>query len=1090
MSRTNNAQIEPFQEDPQLLDARLKTLLPPLIDAYLAYLQNGREPEKRPVRATLDVAVSKILYTFCKVRGEKVVVGFFNNEPKYLDLVLSALERRSIADHAAEAFWETSYVLLLWMSHLLLAPFDLVSILDGKAVIEPSSAINIPQDIPGSAQRVITVASKYVYAATKEQDAATKMLVRLVTRPDMQRLRLQDHVVSWALQSLSPSESRNSSDIHHCLGPLRFLNDIIASADPVIISHLIPRIYRTAQAVMEDAMYAFLNSSAVTKKLIIKLFRNIAIMSLQPATGPLLSFFETTSVLEDVIDHLLQSLADRDTPVRFTASKAISMIILKLDPEMGYEVVQAVMDSFQEDVPQFNAEMDLRSVNPLRWHGLTLTLAHTLFRRSASPQQLPEIVNALILALTFEQRSTTGSSIGANVRDAANFGIWSLARRYTTAELLSVDVTEIQKRYVQKGTESVIQAVAVQLILAACFDPAGNIRRGSSAALQELIGRHPDQVYEGIPLVQIVDFHAVGLRQRAMIDVAHRASALNETYWNALLIGLLDWRGIGSPDVLSREAAGTSIGRLCAARSHEDINGTLTSLQMQVDTHTHADVEQCHGALNALSCIINDKLNRRQDNAEAVSYEELASLARLWQVFGTKLPLYASFTPRSLKAEVFPAVARLITSLAHVSHILISITLPNALPKPTARQLEVVSEVVAGLLNRSEETILRTIPDMIRTLLAHKWYQFTHDYDALVIEISLSKVLIDSASTTLHGAGRLIAIGASNPADEAIDVLVDLKASPIIEWRVIRLRGLQLAMEAWWEPFWGTADDIVRALNTGLNDYTITERGDVGSLVRVRAVECVQYAFTDPDPACAHYALLHGEDAAQKVLYADVLRLSFEKLDRVRLQAARCLQSIPSPDIISFRDPPLRGESPLTDVSSYDYFLRQFLPLTMKCPEWMRKAIISGCTSCAGVGNEAILQASRKALVDTIQASDSQDRLSSTTTISDVLKDMIVAETDSQPLLELLAFLLDALPMQDILPNDFKLAISQSTAIAGSPPPTDAYLQVAQRTLPHPKIPLQVQQHPQNPSRHPRLQRLSSRARDPPRSAEETRQHA
>lgn len=55
--------------------------------------------------------------------------------------------------------------------------------------------------------------------------------------------------------------------------------------------------------------------------------------------------------------------------------------------------------------------------------------------------------------------------------------------------------------------------MAVQLLLSACLDPAGNIRRGSSAALQELIGRHPNQVTEGIAIVQIVDYQAVGLRK-------------------------------------------------------------------------------------------------------------------------------------------------------------------------------------------------------------------------------------------------------------------------------------------------------------------------------------------------------------------------------------------------------------------------------------------------------------------------------------------------------------------------------------------------------------------------------------------------
>ena len=165
--------------------------------------------------------------------------------------------------------------------------------------------------------------------------------------------------------------------------------------------------------------------NAVGKKLCVKIFRNIAILTLRlpSVSDPLLSFLETTSVLEDVIDHLLQSLGDRDTPVRYAAAKAISLIISELEPEMGHEVIQAVLDTFKEDIPRSAVGIDYQTVNALKWHGLTLTLSHALFKRSASPSQLLDILNALVSALNFEQRTATGSSVGTNVRDAANFGI-------------------------------------------------------------------------------------------------------------------------------------------------------------------------------------------------------------------------------------------------------------------------------------------------------------------------------------------------------------------------------------------------------------------------------------------------------------------------------------------------------------------------------------------------------------------------------------------------------------------------------------------------------------------------------------------
>ena len=88
--------------------------------------------------------------------------------------------------------------------------------------------------------------------------------------------------------------------------------------------------------------------------------------------------------------------------------------------------------------------------------------------------------------------------------------------------------------------------------MAASLDSAGNIRRGASAALQELIGRHPDTIEQGISTVQVVDYHAVSLRARAMVEVSLAASKLSDIYWPVILEGLLSWRGVGSPDAQSR----------------------------------------------------------------------------------------------------------------------------------------------------------------------------------------------------------------------------------------------------------------------------------------------------------------------------------------------------------------------------------------------------------------------------------------------------------------------------------------------------------------------------------------------------------
>ena len=844
-------------------------------------------PQRKPAPAdtvSLDVAVSKILYTFCKVRGEKVITASLNNEPRYLELVLSTLESCCEGENDNHQVpWERSYILLLWLSHLLLAPFDLASISGPSKPSKASLHLPLASDVPSIASRVMAVSLRFIQSATKEQDAASKLLVRLVLRPDMQRLRLPTALVSWALESIGSVVHHSSATLHSFLGPFRFLAAMTVSPDSEETSSLIPGIHAATTKLVDNVMFASVTSSAVTKKLLIKMSRNIALLNLQCTSVSLTRFFETVSVLEDTIDYLLQSLGDRDTPVRFAASKALSMIILRLDPELSHEVVQAILDSMKEDMPRSFADTDFSTVDALRWHGLTLTLAHALFRKSASPAQLPDIVNALLLALTFEQRGTTGSSIGSNVRDAACFGIWSMSRRYSTAELLSVDVADLRtEEGISQTGISAIQIVALHLLLSACLDPAGNIRRGSSAALQELIGRHPDQVSNGISLVQVVDYHAVGLRQRAAIDVAHGASQLDMLYCRALLMALLKWRGIGSPDVSSREIAATSIGRLCSGQSKPTLEPALNHIFSQL-AMPGTDVEYHHGSLIALSCILDEKMSggitRLDLDVDILSYP-----ACVWWVFDQHCPLYTAYTPRSLRADLFSAIARVVTSVANLSSYLET----EQFPRPAV--MENVTTIVAGLVSRFEDSILQALPNLVRALISlHESGKSARP----ILDVSgyLTRVRTDASSTIHQGAGRAIALASAFPWLESIYDLSHqetitafgeiIETARTTEWRVVGLRALLLVVES--GPLESSMiDRLGQPLHAGLNDYTITERGDVGSLVRAAAIVCTSKAWK--------LGLMSDMSAANDLLLKDVRRLSLEKLDRTRIQAARCLR--------------------------------------------------------------------------------------------------------------------------------------------------------------------------------------------------------
>lgn len=624
--------------------------------------------------------------------------------------------------------WEERYVMLLWLSHLLLAPFDLASLSSDDIPIPHDNLgmlTAIPPDTPRIAQAILSISLRYVVTPSKEREAATILLARLALRSDMQRLGLLNILTDWAFSTLHPSLSRPPPPVYTCIGVLSFLARLVASGQVEDLAPLVvptfDQIIRIAQS--DSAAYENIRSSASARKTMIKVLRTLATLALTLADkiDGQVSQSRVSVILEESIDYFLVALADKDTPVRFAASKGLAIVALKLDTDMAAEVVEAVIGSLDENVLYEKADgslvtvfeaqkqnikalkRNLTTVDAQRWHGLILTLAHLLFRRAPPPGQLPEILQSLVSGLDFEQRSPTGSSIGTGVRDASCFGIWAISRKYTTEELQSVDTSTITLPTEQEDN-SALQMLAVELVCAACVDPSGNIRRGASAALQELIGRHPNTILEGIPLVQIVDYHAVARRSRAMIEVAKGAALLDSSYWSPLVNSLLLWRGVGSPDADSRRTAATALGVLSLQKSYTTINIVLDRLRSRLSNIPHNDVEARHGCVLAIAATVDAFLAHREtsDQTHPEASTVIKKVLHLWEIFDSSYgPTKNDLTQQSARPELTAeATSRLIASISRMAAtIAIDATVPEKL-------IEKALDVLLLCVFRGEDTVI------------------------------------------------------------------------------------------------------------------------------------------------------------------------------------------------------------------------------------------------------------------------------------------------------------------------------------------------------------------------------------------------
>jgi hypothetical protein len=974
----------------------------------------------------LSHAICHILNVFCKVRGEKVIKGFFNNEPRYLEPILSELEASidttgegpDVAQLQDGRPWVRRYVLLLWLSQLLLAPFPLESMSGLQSSVETSVApgLQLPAKLPGITLRVLSICMLQLRSPTKEKSAAAKLLVRICVRPDMQKMGLLDAMVSWSLSFFS-EVNEEQFDIHQCLGVLSFISGLLASATNEELGPFLAATYQACRKVLDQESLVFIKSSAVARKLIVKSLRNIVLHCLQ--TSSIVPGLDPTIVLEEVIEFLLEALADGDTPVRYGASKALSIITMKLDAEMANEVIEAILGSLTENVYWQGSRRNLSSVNPLRWHGLTLTLSQLLYRKAVHTNHLPDVLNALLLSLGFEQRSPTGGSIGTNVRDAACFGIWALSRRYPTADLLLVETASIRASEHLKAL-SVPQVLAVELVVAACLDPAGNIRRGSSAALQELIGRHPNTIEEGIPLVQTVDFHAVGLRQRAMCDVATKAGDLNSLYWEALFEGLLDWRGIGSLDSDSRLSAAEAVGSLSKGRSIDVMQRMSGQVRSTLAALRPRQVEERQGLVSALAALVDTARVSYGSIEDKVLY---ASFSDLWALLSSDLKLAdKAFTSPALRPQfTASSICTFIGAMATFTAECCNGVVLSEIPTTEFCRLFDLC------LARHEQPVLDgiavTAPAVV--LLLSK----ISAADTIKVASSwLTKLENEASYSGLRCSGYAVALGAayanlSNlPADakredlqrRIVKVLTfRCTAAVAIEARTVALRALGDLLASKSSGSYHLAPDaetqVGRALHIALNDYTITERGDVGALVRLEALNTVRLAWTSGLLTTKHEVCGHE-------IYADVLRLSLEKLDKMRVKASQVLQITVDPSALD------------DGVSSKPFFLNAISQLQSSVDAVIKEAICVGFVSSAGMGSESVVQNSRLALlsfVDTLP-DDDDDAAKQYTLVNlancflGLLKTNIDNDRILLPLLEIVAFLFDMHVMQRLISTSFK----------------------------------------------------------------------
>lgn len=998
----------------------------------------------------------------CNIRGVKIISRFLNNEPRYLEQMLTtfvewetactspvyrdetlppAATAISDANHLVHQMnWEERYIILLWISHLLLAPFPLET-LSSESQRPPTGILTDPEgleatELPSVARTILSICFKYIQSPGKERDAATLLLARLALRVDMQRLGLLASLHAWVFKLLKP-QNEQIPPLHACLGALSFVSRLHSAGQT---EDLAPYILPTFTVILKltegnDGVCLTLRSSALARKTIIKILRSIVVCLLNVPDKlnelvPQLNGDTISMVLENFIDYLLLSLNDTDNPVRFAASKALSLTALNLEPEMASDVIEAVLDSLNENILYEKPDgtlvtpaeaksagtqhfkRNVSAVDPLRWQGLILTLAHLLFRRAAPSFLMKQVVRCLIEGLDFEQRSSTGSSVGSGIRDAACFGLWSLSRKYTTHDLLSLNIQDLAistdpDHHGDAHNLNTLQILATHLVRAACLDSWGNIRRGASAALQEMIGRHPDTVFEGIPLLQIVDYYAVARRERALIDVANDTAKLGRLYWDPLFDGLLQWRGIRAADSPSRRAAARALGRFALLHSFEGVVIVCQFLLGKLLSVSSSDVESRHGLYLSLAALVDAFFECQKTPITSgcdTATQAAHIVSSLWNIFDSeKGPNADSLTLSHLRPDLTAeACSRLISSLSRLYSLSSAQFADSLMPSETSFEKTLQSLLLCVSRDNGIplEASSEAASNIFLLLSSDKKSRIVQDWISYLQESRQLEV----------GRAVISALGAvykhlplpSHCRKAALDSIIQCTAvEEDIYKRVTAVEGLSTSVLPFTDDIGSLIDNVIAYLN----DYTIDRRGDIGSLIRLQALKAVKFILKTK-----------GQDRIRDVMMC-VVRLSAEKLDKVRQQAWSCLEIFWSQAMEQQEEesaapfPPLQVDIEyFSDVSRRGYF-SQLLSL-IQVP-WLRRPLVKGFASSVSFGSEGLIRESRYALIQFLEAdvgnkSRRQRCIALLVASTEELECNLHDERYAVPLVEFIAFILDA----------------------------------------------------------------------------------
>ncbi|KER24447.1 hypothetical protein T265_07878 [Opisthorchis viverrini] len=878
-------------EQPHLLDPYLERLISECISII-------RSSADRP--RAFHFAF-RLLYLMVKTRGYKSVIRLMPHSVDDIEPTISLLVSQDIGDPET---WKTRYVLLLWLSILTMIPFSL-------------ECLDSPNEVP-IVERVLTQSKIYLSRDERTQEAASFLLARLVTRPDVIQVHLQP-VVNWCIEQMHTADCSTVHGQAVACGMLRVLANICKIG---LRKELLPVANIILKAVI--SLPSNVDKGNLIHRLEAKLIQRVGLLFCPPRSIGWQYQRGCRSLADNLAPKLLQEAPD-NVEVTTSDNAQPTTMTTKIDPKPEQEEEELELEYIDEVAEVIDRLIHLlrNQYTVVRW-----SAAKGLGRmcnRLGSPMVIPVVLRALF----YDERSGD-HNYGSNVRDAACYVCWAFARAYRAQDF-----------------SPYVNQVASALILVSLFDREVNVRRAAAAAFQENVGRQ-GQFPHGIDIITTCDYFALRNRTNCFLELSVFVAQFGD--YTRPMIDHVTKELLAHWDSNIRFLAARTLNLLYPFEKEHMLQTILPELiAKSTDGSLYAKQGNIFGTAELIAAAKGTPLDEPILLGIKAIVSTLSSHNQL----------------RGLSGELLrKAVCHLIQqcSLANTPfhedpviedwRVFLDDCLSHKEVEIRAAAASAYPSLLSTYLYASDGTLRKDYRDNIYAHLVHQ--------------------LNANSETILAGYLQVLGQSPASLFDGNVARTIELlaAASRITpksrNWGEARQNSLKALVSICMElgsqhPELNTVvlQSIGNVLLRALSDYTVDSRGDIGSLVREVGMKCLEQYLGFLVTSGATEVI--QPNLVQEAL-CGIVQQAVEKIDRTRAVAGQAFAAIlhhdppiphiPHPDQLKKLFP--REECDSTMWRSAQQTFRKFVPL-LDLPEFRFRLILGLSVSVGGLTEDTVL---------------------------------------------------------------------------------------------------------------------------------------